>query len=124
MPELGQVIARRELTSTAADGSTHPVVLEVGMPVQVPAEGGDWYCPCRISGRAGSVERVTAIWGVDSWQALLLALSLFPAELGYGRAPELSWNGGADLALWPDPARYGDDQSDEGGRQQTEARPD
>ncbi|MGY0489411.1 DUF6968 family protein [Streptomyces sp. WG-D5] len=103
---MGQVIARRELTSTAADGTTHPVVLELGLPVQAPDAGGDWYCPCRITGRKGNIDRVTAIWSVDSWQALVLALSRFPAELGYGRVPELSFQGETDLRLWAEPIRY------------------
>ncbi|MFD7597433.1 DUF6968 family protein [Kitasatospora sp. NPDC059812] len=97
--ELGQVIASRELVLTAPDGTQSPVLLEVGLPCRDP-EGPDWYCPCRITGHPGVGDRVTAIFGVDSLQALQLALTRFPGELsGLNDAAGLTFLGGRDLML-------------------------
>ncbi|MEW1655655.1 MULTISPECIES: DUF6968 family protein [unclassified Streptomyces] len=96
--ELGQVIASRELVFTAPDGTQLPVLLEVGVPCRDP-EGTDWYCPCRITGYPGVVDRVTAIFGVDSLQALQCALTRFPAELN--GVEGLTFLGETDLMLVP-----------------------
>ncbi|MEV7924216.1 hypothetical protein [Kitasatospora sp. NPDC088779] len=103
--ELGQVIASRELAFTAPDGTQRPVLLEVGLPCRDP-EGPDWYCPYRITGHPGVVDRVTAIFGVDSLQALQLALTRLPGELRElselnesNDAAGLTFLGGTDLML-------------------------
>ncbi|MGW5115256.1 DUF6968 family protein [Streptomyces noursei] len=94
--ELGQVIASRELVFSTLDGTRFPVLLEVGAPCRDP-EGPDWYCPCRITGYPGVTDRVTAIFGVDSLQALHCALIRFPAELN--GAAGLTFLGEPDLML-------------------------
>ncbi|MFF3069456.1 DUF6968 family protein [Kitasatospora sp. NPDC057904] len=97
--ELGQVIARRELVFTAPDGTQAPVLVAVGAPCRDP-EGPDWYCPYRITGHPGVADRVTAIFGVDSVQALQLALARLPDELS--DAAGLTFLGGTDLMLGGD----------------------
>ncbi|MEV7359393.1 hypothetical protein [Kitasatospora sp. NPDC091276] len=102
---LGQVIANRELAFAAPDGTQSPVLLEIGLPRRDP-EGPDWYCPYRITGHPGVVDRVTAIFGVDSLQALQLALTRLPGELRElselsesNDAAGLTFLGGTDLML-------------------------
>ncbi|MFB7122079.1 DUF6968 family protein [Kitasatospora sp. NPDC056273] len=94
--ELGRAVASRELVFTAPDGTRVPVLVEVGVPSRDP-EGPDWYCPYRITGHPGIADRVTAIFGVDSLQALQLALTCLPDELS--DAAGLTFLGGTDLML-------------------------
>jgi hypothetical protein len=78
--EIGEVIAERQMTYVANDGSSTAVSVHVGKPIPDPsAEHGDWFCPYKISGLGDS--EVRAIFGVDSMQALLLAIHTIPAEL-------------------------------------------
>jgi hypothetical protein len=52
-----------------------PLHVTVGVP---KPDGEDWYCPMRIKGLDNMERR---IFGVDSWQALSLALRLVEAML-------------------------------------------
>ncbi|HKR60429.1 MAG TPA: hypothetical protein VJS64_11905 [Pyrinomonadaceae bacterium] len=76
--ELGELIAERQLTFVTTDGVSKEVVIRLGRPVQdVPDRA--WVCPYQVSGLGR--DRVTGIFGVDSMQALLLAIHTIPAEL-------------------------------------------
>ncbi|KOU33972.1 DUF6968 family protein [Streptomyces sp. WM6378] len=94
---LGRTIASRTYEFTDTTGIQQQVTVHIGAPRQDP--GGDWYCPCQILGRPQTPETVTSMWGVDSLQALILALSRIRGELGDGRAAELTWYGNPDLGL-------------------------
>jgi hypothetical protein len=81
--ELGEVIAERELT-LEVEGKRRTVVVRFGKPVFPPEpESGDpWWCPMQIEGLGP--DKVTPFGGLDSLQALLLAVrfvrDFLPAE--------------------------------------------
>ena len=88
LEDVGIVIAERELDS--ADGRTVQVL--IGQPQPFPEEGGDYYCPFQITGIGNDM--VMHLAGVDSVQALLLALKMIGARLytsDEGRAGTLTW---------------------------------
>ena len=74
LEDVGNVIAERELE--LADGRTVQVV--IGQPQLFP-EGGSFYCPIRITGIGK--EKIMRVGGVDSVQALVLALQAIDAHL-------------------------------------------
>jgi hypothetical protein len=84
--ELGEVIAEREVLFTPDEGEPQVIVVRLGRPVPDPrAPDRAWCCPYQILGIGR--DRVLAIFGVDSMQALVLALHTVPAELAaYVRA--------------------------------------
>jgi hypothetical protein len=103
--ELGEVIAVRQVDAVATDGSRTEVVLKLGKPMPDPLPGGDWCCPHQIVGLGD--ERVAATFGVDSLQALLLAVysvRLRLTERAEGASVALDWLGQPDLGLKVDPA--------------------
>jgi hypothetical protein len=69
-------IATRELQFVSGDGKRASISVTLGKPVRASQ---DWTCSYRISVFDQTVER--AIVGVDSMQALILALHVLPAEL-------------------------------------------
>ncbi|MCZ6592725.1 MAG: hypothetical protein O7F69_11460 [Alphaproteobacteria bacterium] len=95
LEDVGNVIAERELE--LADGRTVQVV--IGQPQLFP-EGGSFYCPIRITGIGK--EKIMHAGGVDSVQALLLAMQMISANLytsDEGRAGTLTWLGKRNLGL-------------------------
>jgi len=92
--ELGTVIARREF-----DCGAIKITLEIGAPYPVD-DGGTWFCPLRITGLDSS--RVRRVGGVDSMQALVLALASAAADLytcDAAREKILKWLDQDDLGL-------------------------
>jgi len=92
--QLGIVIARREFE---CDGGK--VILEVGTPYPVD-DGGTRFCPYRIVGLGEG--RVRRAGGVDSAQALVLALQIAAADLyAYAETNQakLTWCGQLNLGL-------------------------
>ncbi len=71
--ELGAVVAEREVTFEAS-GTSRRVSISFGKPVLPPSsvDGAPWWCPVQISGLGR--EKIHAIAGLDSLQALLLAM--------------------------------------------------
>jgi hypothetical protein len=91
LQNVGVVIAARELTLD----ENQKVEVLIGKPEPCP-DGVDWYCPHQTVGR-GSGEVRYAI-GVDTVQALILALSMVGAELYCSEeysAGRLTWDCGA-----------------------------
>lgn len=92
--DLGTVIARRVF-----DCGEMNVMLEIGTPYRM-GQGPDCWCPYRISGLGcGEVKRVG---GVDSMQALYLAMQAAAADLYSSNAARekiLEWLGSTDLGL-------------------------
>jgi hypothetical protein len=66
-------IARRTFTI----GPDGPGEIEVRLyaPLESTEEPHDWFCPFEIC-EDGAVVESKRVWGVDSWQALTLALKL------------------------------------------------
>ena len=93
--ELGTVIARRVF-----DCGERNVMLEIGMPYPMDMGRPDCWCPYRITGiGAGEVKR---IGGVDSVQALYLAMQRAAADLyasEEARAQVLRWLGSGNFGL-------------------------
>jgi hypothetical protein len=102
--ELGDVIAERLIVAVSGDGSRTDVVLRVGKPAPDPLPGGDWGCPWQIAGLGD--EAVDVTFGVDSLQALLLAVyavRVTLAERADRAAVRLDWFGVPGLGLQVDP---------------------
>ncbi len=73
------IIAERHFESRNEAGEEHEIIVRIGIPVHDPCPDGDWYCPYQITGFPNS--RVSVAFGIDSLQALLLALGKVHADL-------------------------------------------
>lgn len=83
MPEIKavrDVIASREMEFHHFDGRIEKALLKVGLPFEC-GDGCDWCCSYELS--AGNRKKVFGIHGVDSLQALSLAMSAISAEIEY-----------------------------------------
>lgn len=81
--EMTQIIATRRFTWVRPDGVEVEAFVEIGIPVQFPAEvdeDGDWYCTVRTRGMGDN--SVRTVIGVDSVQALYHALALAGSLVG------------------------------------------
>jgi hypothetical protein len=93
-----ETVAERLLELVSKDGSIEPVMVRIGKPQRTADE--NWACTYQIMGE--TIERTRAIYGEDSMQALLLALSTIRAEMEAearttGRS--LAWVGERDIGL-------------------------
>ena|SRR5437867_3877761 len=94
--EIGLVIAERQLDGVD-DGKPCRVVVRFGKPFQHP-DDDSWCCPYSI--RTEKSERVFFGAGVDSLQALRIAISMVSAELTTLFSHlALKWAGEDDLGL-------------------------
>ncbi|HEX8183744.1 MAG TPA: hypothetical protein VF747_03310, partial [Blastocatellia bacterium] len=90
----------RSFEAREATGTEREVTLRMGKPIPDPKEGGDWCCPYQIIGLGD--DKVSAAFGVDPLQALLLALQKAGAELSYYQRVQnikLTWLDDEDLGL-------------------------
>ncbi len=71
MPEI---IARRELIAVSPSGDRFAVLIEIGHPVSMHDPNQNWQCHLSIT--PPLMHRAMDVKGVDSLQALCLALSL------------------------------------------------
>ena len=104
MKELraGECIAERRLTFRESGGSKTRVVVKIGKPLVVPRPGRDWYCTFTIVG--WETRETKSAFGIDSLQALTLALEMLTANLRYlerRKNGKLTWLGDAGLDLLP-----------------------
>ena len=67
---FGRCVARRVYHSRSDGDRLRKVTVEIGTPAAVP--GSDWGCRVRIRGLSNDVDRT--VFGVDSVQALSIAL--------------------------------------------------
>lgn len=98
LKSIGVLIARRELSFSNGD----KVAVLIGKPEPYP-DGEDFYCPYQILSIGSECVRYAC--GIDSAQALLLALNKINADLNCSREAEtgqLSWVGSGDLGF-PNP---------------------
>jgi uncharacterized protein DUF6968 len=96
-----EVIARRELAALGRDGERRSVEVRLGKPIPSDRGGGEWACEVQIVG-LGS-ERIKEAFGVDSVQAIQLALRLATIDLhslAAAHALRLEWLGG-EIGFWP-----------------------
>jgi hypothetical protein len=100
--DLGVVVAERQIEGRAPDGSPFEVVVRFGAPRPDPlSSNGDWQCPHQIVGLGD--EAVSAAYGVDSLQALLLSVYAVRIKLAESGAT-LDWLGMPELGLTVAPA--------------------
>jgi hypothetical protein len=69
-------IATRELVGERAGGERFNIIIRIGEPYQV--NDVSWACPVAVD---GVDTRLADMHGIDSWQALLLAISLVRSRL-------------------------------------------
>jgi len=96
-----EVIARRELAALGRDGERRAVEVRFGKPTPSGRLGGEWGCPVQIIGLGP--ERIKDAFGVDSVQAIQLALRLATVDLhslASANALRLEWLGG-EIGFWP-----------------------
>ena len=93
---IGTVIAERHLDGVE-DGTPCKVVVRLGKPVQ-NHDDESWYCPYSIT--TSKSERLFYGAGLDSLQALRIAISMVAAELNtlYSNL-QLRWSGEEDLGF-------------------------
>ncbi len=95
--DIGVIIAEREIDGYAGDKPCK-VVIKIGKPFKEEADGSCWYCPYSINAPGNDRKFYGA--GIDSLQALKLAISNIKAELGSLYSSfRLSWNGETDLGF-------------------------
>lgn len=97
--DVGEVIATRTLVLGQNDASHEEVSVLLGRPQQLPGHP-DYYCPYQI--RGAGADTLSYACGIDSFQALLLALSTIEVELGILKKQfggELRWDCGKQGAL-------------------------
>ena len=101
---MQNVIAERDVEIEEND-QLIPGKVQVFAPEHHPQEGPKSdYWGCRVALDFGSYSRSQEIFGVDSYQALLLALKVVPSEI---RISPAFRNG--KLKLWGDPLTDPDD---------------
>jgi hypothetical protein len=93
-PSVDSVIAERQLTLKSDSTPDKEVRVVVGKPTQ--SEDRDYYCQVQIVGLAD--ENVRSIYGLDSMQALQLALRFISTQLEEHRNV-LYWVGDKDIGF-------------------------
>ena len=92
------VVAERRYDFAGSSGSTQ-VKVSLGTPAPFPdTPPRDWYCPYRVEGPDRAHEFYAG--GVDSLQAMLMALSAIRAQLhGLGHTGKLTFHGDSDVSI-------------------------
>jgi len=88
---MTEVIALRRLSWEGEP--TREVLVSIGRPAETPGGKGEFYCPIRTTG-LGTDEIVTAIFGVDAFQAIELALRFVHwrlADINVKNSSRLRW---------------------------------
>ena len=75
---MTEVIAVRQLSWEGEP--TREVLVSIGRPSETPGAQREFYCPIRTTG-LGNDEIVTAIFGIDAFQAIELALRFIHSRL-------------------------------------------
>jgi hypothetical protein len=75
---MTEVIAVRRLSWEGEP--SREVLVSIGKPAETPGVQGEFYCPIRTTG-FGSDEITTAIFGIDAFQAIELALRFIHSRL-------------------------------------------
>jgi len=95
--DIGTTIAERRFEGHAT-GGVCTVVVKLGIPFPDADNDGCWYCPYSIS--KGSDQRLCYGAGVDSLQALRIAISMIEVDLKSLYSDlRLTWMEDAELGL-------------------------
>lgn len=106
---MAEIVAERRIVAVLAKGEKRTLRVAVGRPYQV--NNVSWACPVKID---GLYTNLCDMVGIDSWQALGLAISLARQLLGQflEDGGKLYWEeGGDEMTLddlfppWPAQAR-------------------
>ena len=92
---LGDILAERELKYVNSDGE-QSLFIKLGKPRPDQKLGGDWECAFQIG------DKIKLAYGVDSFQALLLAQKLISADINYlnkAKKLNLTWLGMRELGF-------------------------
>ncbi len=93
-------IAERKIDIVLSDGKTGFLRVQIGRPVRDPDPKRDWYCPIRIRGMGK--DRAHVFYGIDSLQALQMALCILDAEVrSFAGSMSLTCWGQKNLGLKP-----------------------
>lgn len=76
--EIDIVVASREFEIRLEDGRTETYLVRVGMPYERD-DGFDWCCPYELG--TASSRRLRCAFGIDSIQALELAMKIIKVEI-------------------------------------------
>jgi hypothetical protein len=76
--EFDVAVASREMQLRFEDGRTEKFLIRVGVPYEC-GEGFDWCCPYEIG--TESNRNLRGIFGIDSIQALELAMNIIKVEI-------------------------------------------
>jgi hypothetical protein len=94
---MNEIIAEREIFAISPKGEKKKLHIALGKPYQVIKD--EWTCPVQIK---GLYENLRGINGIDSWQALTLAMILIHQLLSYflENGGKLYWKeGGEEISL-------------------------
>ncbi|MGY0486929.1 DUF6968 family protein [Streptomyces sp. WG-D5] len=95
---LGEIMASRTIDAVYPDGRRVAFRVQVGQPRPPTGQEEPWGCPCRIEGLDDS--RARTIYGVDSLQALTLALEFLRRVLTAAASDDaLTFHWGDEQAL-------------------------
>jgi len=75
---MSEPVAKRELVGVNPDGERYAITVTVGLPYPLNDVNGDWRCSVSV---APLTHRTVEIAGIDSLQALSLAISYAHFEL-------------------------------------------
>lgn len=94
---LGEIVAKRELNYISEKGE-QILMIKLGKPRPDSKNRGDWECPIQVG------EKVKLAFGIDSFQALSMALQLISIELRFlndQQKMNLKWLEMDDLGFEP-----------------------
>jgi len=95
--DIGVIIAERKFDGDE-NGTVCHVVVKIGKPFPDGSHEGCWYCPYSID--RGTDQRLFYGAGVDSLQALRIAITMIDADLkSRYKDLNLTWMGEGDLGL-------------------------
>ena len=94
LENIGEIIAERKFELLREDHDRETIIVLLGKPQHIPDDADFYGCPYQIK-RANS-EKIMTICGVDSFQALQLAINTVGVELEVIRKDsggQLIWDG-------------------------------
>lgn len=95
-----EIVCQRMLDAVGSEGEELAIQVSIFQPLKDEVEGGDWSCTYEISGAGATLSH--AMYGVDSMQALLLALKTVRGHLeslGRSKGWRISWLGMENLGI-------------------------
>lgn len=96
---MSNIIAERKIFSISPDGQKKILRIGIGKPYQI--NDVSWACPVKVDGLH---KKIRDSVGIDSWQAIGIAIALVRQLLGYyvEDGAELYWEEGGEKVLLED----------------------